>query len=222
MCCAIRCGHALWTEDSTDEHHLGRDARRVAGRRRARHLRERVELRPLRTDLLRPQRSVPRGVVDARRDGDRDVPDPPWLPGHRYAVPAPVGSRQHRGHHRHHQRRPADHRPRCRLEPGGVRRARHPPAAAQRADGPVRGGRAGHHRAAVAAAGQLQRTALHLDRRVVRAEADPASASADCDRRQRRAAHAAGRRSVRAALELDACRRRRVAPQVRGPRSPLC
>ena len=45
-------------------------------------------------------------------------------------------------------------------------------------------------------AGELLRTPLHVDRRVVRAEADPAAASADRDRWQRRATHAARRRSA--------------------------
>ena len=111
-------------QDRTPEHDLGRTMLDgLAGGRRHRAVRVGLDLRPLLSDLLRPHRSVPRGVGRHHRAG----PGHPAAPGrrarHRQPLPPPGRAGQHGGHARRHLGRPARARHRRRLEPGGVRRA---------------------------------------------------------------------------------------------------
>ena len=85
------CGDALRDQDRATAHLVGRHGGRVAARRRDRALRVGLELRPLLSDLLGPDRAVPRGVDDARRDGVGDAPHPPRRDGDGQHLPAPSG-----------------------------------------------------------------------------------------------------------------------------------
>ena len=94
-------------------------------RRRDRHLRVGVELRPLLSDLLRLDGPVSRGVDDARRDGECDSSHPARRDRHREHLSASGGPREHGRDRRRDLERPPRARHRGGVEPAGVRRLRH-------------------------------------------------------------------------------------------------
>ena len=162
-----RCPHALRHQDRTPAHDLGGHARRVEASRRDRHLRVGVELRPLLPDLLRPDGPVPRGLDDARRDGERDAAHSSGRHGDRQHLPPSRGAREDGGDGRRHLQRPARARHRRRVESAGVRRVRHRSAPASRAVRHVRRGVRGAHQAAVRHDVRLRGALLPAHRRAL-------------------------------------------------------
>ena len=145
----LRVGQrAIRLQDLTAEHHLGRDAADLAGGRRHRRLRVRLDVRPLLSDLLRLHRPVPGGLDHADRAGPGHQAAAGRRARHRHPLPPPRRAGQHGRGARHHLRRPARTRHRRRLERGGVRRLRHRTGQHQGAVRPLRGGLRGADRPA--------------------------------------------------------------------------
>ena len=215
---------AIRLQDLTAEHHLGRHAGSVAGGRRHRGLRIRLDLRPLLPDLLRPERPVPGGLDDADRPGAGHHPASAGHPGHRHPLPPPGRAGQHGCRTGHHLRRPAGTGHRCGLERGGVRRLRHRIGHSHRAIRPFRGSLPGPHRVTEPRDHRLFRFSgpvLSAEGRAQRTQGPAAAAPADLHRRQRREAHAAHHRQVRRPLELRRRHPGRVRPQARCAQSAL-
>ena len=131
-----------------------------------------------------PTGPVPRGLGHHHRPGPGHPPAAGRRAGDRQRLPPPGRAGQHGGDPRHHLRRSPRARARRGVERGGVRRLRHRAAAAEGALRPLRRG------AARSSSGcsptrdhRLRRPLLPADRRPLRAEADPAAAPADRDRR---------------------------------------
>ncbi len=209
--------HALRDQDAARAPDVGGDPRRVDRGGRDPAVRVGVELGPLLPADRRPDRAQLRGLDDAGRAGPGDPADPARLPGDRHGLPAPRGAGQHGRHGGHHLRRAAGTRPGRRVEPDGVRRLRHRPAAAARAVRPVRRGRRGHRRPAEPDHHHLRRAVREAHRRAMRAEAGAAAAPADHHRRPRQAAHAAHGGALGAAVERDRGKPGRLAGAQGGP-----
>ena len=99
--------HALRSQDAARAPDLGRAARHLGRRRRGPAVRVDMELGPLLPAHRGSARPELRGLDDAVGHGRADLADQGRLPGHRHALPAPGGARQHGRHRGPHLRRPA-------------------------------------------------------------------------------------------------------------------
>ena len=181
--------HALRLQDLAAVHDLGRHARRLEGGRRHRAVRVGLDVRPLRADLQRPQRPVPRGLAHPHRAGAGDEPPPRRGARDRRAVPPPGGPRQHGRDARPDLPRPPRARAGRRVEHRRGQRLRDRPARHQGPHGPLRRGVRRHRRPADAGALDLRR---HLLRPRPRRTASPRPSSS----RTRRSASAGAARSA--------------------------
>ena len=175
-----------------------------------------MDVRPLLPDLLRPHRAVPRGLGHDHRAGAGDQAAPGRRARDRQRLPPPRGAREHGRDARRHLERPARVRHRRGLEPAGVRRLRHRPAAAARAVRPVRRG-ASRSSSSCFTETTADFEGKHYQLTDARCEPKPVQRPHPpiVHRRRGREAHAARRRAVGAALERARRRRRRASKRKR-------
>src|SRR5437762_356516 len=186
--------NADWSRRRTTSTPVARTDRTSAIRRK-RRLRRGLGIRSFQAALRQSERALHGRLDAAGRAGGPDLPDPPWRAGLRGHLPAPVHPRGRGGHRRSHLQWPARDRYGGGLAPAGARGIGHPLSPDQGARRAFGRSRPGHAIADDDRPGELQGPALPARGRRLPPAPGAKAASANLDRRRRRAAHAPDRRS---------------------------